>query len=128
MEKEKNYRNYIIAVILIIVILLFFLLFNNFFGRRNALSDSVVKGVDNDVNKERYVSPSKLIDSLPMFDENVAKDLEPNVKEVVLNDVDIEEVAVGCGMTTLQQYCLEHILNGETPISEFVRVLGVVSD
>ena len=44
------------------------------------------------------------------------------------SDVDIEEVAVACGMKTLQQYCLEHILNGETPISEFVRVLGVVSD
>jgi len=44
------------------------------------------------------------------------------------SDVDIEEVAIACGMKTLQQYCLEHILNGETPISEFVRVLGVVSD
>ena len=44
------------------------------------------------------------------------------------SDVEIEEVAVGCGMKTLQQYCLEHILNGETPISEFVRVLGVVTD
>ena len=44
------------------------------------------------------------------------------------SDVDIEEVAIGCGMKTLQQYCLEHIINGETPISEFVRVLGVVSD
>ena len=44
------------------------------------------------------------------------------------SDVDIEEVAISCGMKTLQQYCLEHIVNGETPISEFVRVLGVVSD
>ena len=44
------------------------------------------------------------------------------------SDIEIEEVAVGCGMKTLQQYCLEHIINGETPISEFVRVLGVVSD
>ena len=44
------------------------------------------------------------------------------------SDVDIEEVAISCGMKTLQQYCLEHIVNGETPISEFVRVLGVVTD
>ncbi len=44
------------------------------------------------------------------------------------SDVDIEEVAISCGMKTLQQYCLEHIINGETPISEFVRVLGVVTD
>ncbi len=44
------------------------------------------------------------------------------------SDVEIEEVAISCGMKTLQQYCIEHILNGETPISEFVRVLGVVTD
>jgi len=44
------------------------------------------------------------------------------------SDIDIEEVAVSCGMKTLQQYCLEHILNGETPISEFIRVLGVVTE
>ncbi len=43
-------------------------------------------------------------------------------------DVEIEEVAISCGMKTLQQYCIEHIVNGETPISEFVRVLGVVTD
>ncbi len=44
------------------------------------------------------------------------------------SDVDIEEVAISCGMKTLQQYCLEHIEHGETPISEFVRVLGVVNE
>jgi len=44
------------------------------------------------------------------------------------SDDEIEEVAISCGMKTLQQYCLQHIENGETPISEFVRVLGVVSD
>ncbi len=44
------------------------------------------------------------------------------------SDVDIEEVAISCGMKTLQQYCLEHIEHGETPISEFIRVLGVVNE
>ncbi len=44
------------------------------------------------------------------------------------SDITIEEVAISCGMKTLQQYCLEHIINGETPVSEFIRVLGVVSD
>ncbi len=43
-------------------------------------------------------------------------------------DVEIEEVAVSCGMKTLNQACLAHILNGDTTISEFVRVLGVVTD
>ena len=43
-------------------------------------------------------------------------------------DVEIEEVAISCGMKTLTQSCLEHILNGETTIEEFIRVLGVVSD
>lgn len=43
-------------------------------------------------------------------------------------DVEIEEVAISCGMRTLAQSCLEHILNGETTIEEFIRVLGIVSD
>jgi len=43
-------------------------------------------------------------------------------------DVEIEEVAISCGMKTLTQSCLEHILNGETTIGEFVRVLGIVSE
>ncbi|MFA6989455.1 MAG: ATPase, T2SS/T4P/T4SS family [Candidatus Gastranaerophilaceae bacterium] len=43
-------------------------------------------------------------------------------------DVEIEDVAISCGMKTLYQSCLEHIINGETSISEFVRVLGVVND
>ncbi|MDD3594261.1 MAG: ATPase, T2SS/T4P/T4SS family [Candidatus Gastranaerophilales bacterium] len=44
------------------------------------------------------------------------------------SDIEIEETAISCGMKTLQQYCIQHIINGETPISEFVRVLGVVND
>ena len=42
------------------------------------------------------------------------------------HDLEIEEAAVKNGMKTLNQSCLTHILNGETTIDEFVRVLGVV--
>jgi type IV pilus assembly protein PilB len=43
-------------------------------------------------------------------------------------DVEIEEVAISCGMKTLYQSCLEHVINGETTIDEFIRVLGIVSE
>ncbi len=43
-------------------------------------------------------------------------------------DHEIEETAISCGMKTLQTGGINAILNGETSISEFVRVLGVVSD
>ena len=44
------------------------------------------------------------------------------------HDIEIEEAAVACGMKTLNQACLGHILRGETTIDEFVRVLGMVSE
>ena len=44
------------------------------------------------------------------------------------HDVELEEAAVGMGMKTLQTSCLGHILRGETTISEFVRVLGPVTE
>ena len=44
------------------------------------------------------------------------------------HDLEIEEAAVRNGMTTLNQSCLNHILNGMTTIDEFVRVLGVVNE
>jgi len=44
------------------------------------------------------------------------------------HDLEIEEVAVQNGMRTLNQACLQHILNGDTTIDEFVRVLGIVSE
>ena len=44
------------------------------------------------------------------------------------HDLEIEEAAVKNGMKTLNQSCLIHILNGETTIDEFVRVLGVVNE
>ena len=44
------------------------------------------------------------------------------------HDLEIEEAAVRNGMKTLNQACLDHILNGVTTIEEFVRVLGVVNE
>ncbi len=44
------------------------------------------------------------------------------------HDVEIEEAAVGMGMKTLQTSCLGHILRGETTISEYLRVLGPISE
>lgn len=42
------------------------------------------------------------------------------------HDIDIEDSAIACGMKTLNQACLGHILNGLTTIDEFIRVLGLV--
>ncbi len=44
------------------------------------------------------------------------------------HDIEIEESAIACGMKTLNQACLNHILNGETTVDEFVRVLGMVNE
>ena len=44
------------------------------------------------------------------------------------HDIQIEDAAVGAGMHTLYQACLRHILDGETTISEFLRVLGPVKE
>ena len=44
------------------------------------------------------------------------------------HDLEIEEAAVANGMTTLNSACLRHILNGETTIEEFVRVLGMAGE
>lgn len=44
------------------------------------------------------------------------------------HDIEIEEAAIACGMKTLNQACLGHILKGYTTIDEFVRVLGMVSE
>lgn len=43
-------------------------------------------------------------------------------------DHEIEEVAISCGMKTLQSGGINAIINGDIPISEFIRVLGVVND
>lgn len=44
------------------------------------------------------------------------------------HDIEIEEAAIACGMKTLKQSCLNHILEGSTTVEEFVRVLGMVND
>lgn len=44
------------------------------------------------------------------------------------HDIEIEENAVASGMKTLKASCLDHIINGETTTSEFIRVLGYASD
>ena len=44
------------------------------------------------------------------------------------HDIEIEEAAVAAGMKTLKYSCLNHIVNGITTTSEFIRVLGYASD
>ena len=44
------------------------------------------------------------------------------------HDIEIEEAAVASGMKTLKASCLNHILEGNTSASEFVRVLGYANE
>lgn len=44
------------------------------------------------------------------------------------HDIEIEDAAIACGMKTLNQACLQHILKGLTTIDEFIRVLGIVNE
>ncbi len=44
------------------------------------------------------------------------------------HDIEIEEAAVGSGMQTLKVSCLQHIINGNTTSSEFIRVLGYANE
>jgi type IV pilus assembly protein PilB len=44
------------------------------------------------------------------------------------HDIEIEDAAIACGMKTLNQACLNHILKGDTTIEEFIRVLGIVNE
>ena len=44
------------------------------------------------------------------------------------HDLEIEDAAVKNGMTSLNQSCFNHIINGGTTIEEFVRVLGIVNE
>lgn len=45
-----------------------------------------------------------------------------------VHDIEIEECAVARGMRTLNESCIKHIVDGNTTISEFVRVLGLVGE
>lgn len=44
------------------------------------------------------------------------------------HDIEIEERAVQSGMRTLNESCIRHIVEGNTTIDEFVRVLGLVGE
>jgi len=44
------------------------------------------------------------------------------------HDIEIEDAAIACGMKTLKQSCLGHILRGLTTVDEFIRVLGMVNE
>lgn len=44
------------------------------------------------------------------------------------HDIEIEDAAIACGMKTLNQSCLGHILHGLTTVDEFIRVLGIVNE
>ncbi len=44
------------------------------------------------------------------------------------HDIEIEEHAVKNGMRTLNESCIRHIIEGNTTIEEFVRVLGLVGE
>jgi type IV pilus assembly protein PilB len=44
------------------------------------------------------------------------------------HDIEIEETAVAAGMHTLKSSCLNHIIQGNTTSSEFIRVLGYANE
>ena len=44
------------------------------------------------------------------------------------HDIEIEEAAVAAGMHTLKNSCLNHIIQGNTTTSEFIRVLGYANE
>jgi type IV pilus assembly protein PilB len=44
------------------------------------------------------------------------------------HDIEIEENAISTGMTTLRDSCLNHIIQGNTTINEFIRVLGYANE
>lgn len=44
------------------------------------------------------------------------------------HDIEIEDTAVKNGMRTLRDSCIKHIMEGNTTIDEFVRVLGLVGE
>lgn len=44
------------------------------------------------------------------------------------HDIEIEEAAVAAGMNTLKYSCLNHIIQGNTTTSEFIRVLGYANE
>ncbi len=67
-----------------------------------------------------YVGRIAILEVLP-----VTKDIKKLIAQHA-HDIEIEEYAVAHGMSTLNESCIRHILNSDTTIDEFVRVLGLV--
>lgn len=57
----------------------------------------------------------------------ITKDIRKMIARNAI-ELDIEDAAIKAGMKTLQDSCYQHIINGETTIKEFLRVLGPVND
>lgn len=57
----------------------------------------------------------------------ITKDIKKLIA-IGAHDLEIEETAIKHGMKTLHSSCIRHIINGETTISEFVRVLGLANE
>lgn len=57
----------------------------------------------------------------------ITKDIRKMIARNAI-ELDIEDAAIKAGMITLQESCYKHIIEGETTISEFLRVLGPVND
>ena len=73
-------------------------------------------------NFEGYLGRVGVYEIMP-----ITKEIKKLIAQAA-HDIEIEEAAVGCGMRTLHQVCLRHIIDGITTIDEFVRVLGPVKD
>lgn len=79
------------------------------------------KGCDS-CNKAGYVGRIGIYEVMPINRE---------IKKLISKraaDHEIEELAINCGMKTLQRGGLDAIIRGDTTISEFIRVLGVISE
>lgn len=73
-------------------------------------------------NFEGYMGRMGVYEIMP-----ITKEIKKLIAQAA-HDIQIEEAAVGAGMKTLHQACLRHIIEGNTTIDEFVRVLGPVKE
>lgn len=79
------------------------------------------KGCDG-CDNSGYISRMGLYEIMP-----VSRDIRRMITQQCAAH-EIDEVASSCGMKSLQRACLDAILNGETTINEFLRVLGAVNE
>ncbi len=73
-------------------------------------------------NFEGYAGRMGVYEIMP-----ITKEIKKLIAQAA-HDIQIEEAAVGAGMKTLHQACLRHIIEGNTTIDEFIRVLGPVKE